>query len=81
LWLDNREAPPPPGFCLEPDCRHHDIQVTTATGLPMATSDRLAPGESAVFTIEALPAGEYQFHCTVGTHTAHGMRGTLEVTA
>jgi uncharacterized cupredoxin-like copper-binding protein len=80
LFLDNQDPPPPPGFCLEPNCRDHDMQVTTSTGLPLATSDRLAPGESAVFTIEALPAGTYPFHCTVGTHAAHGMRGTLEVT-
>jgi uncharacterized cupredoxin-like copper-binding protein len=60
----------------------HNMVVTTSASIdPIARSDLVEPGHSAVFTIEKLPAGTYPFHCSVDGHAMSGMTGTLTVTA
>jgi plastocyanin len=47
---------------------------------PIVKSDRVKPGNAAVFTVEGLPAGEYAIWCTLNNHYNLGMVGTLTVT-
>ena len=54
-------------------------------GAALVSSPLLDPGESFVFTVTGLEAGEYRFWCTYsdgpnGSHWARGMVGTLTVT-
>jgi plastocyanin len=43
----------------------------------LATSD-LGPGDSEDLTVD-IPAGDYEFICTIGDHAAQGMTGTMTV--
>ena len=62
----------------------HDMIIGPEIGTPLATSRSVQPGTSAVFTVEGLPPGTYQFWCNTNTgHGLHfklGMVGTLTVT-
>lgn len=58
----------------------HDMQIGTVQGQPLASSPVLRNGETGVFTIDALPAGDYVFWCSVNRHAQEGMIGTLTVT-
>lgn len=80
IFLINGDPEPTePGQCMFPDCYDHSMKLTGPSGAVLAESTRLAPGHVALFTIDALPAGEYSFHCPILTHAGHGMRGTLVV--
>jgi plastocyanin len=46
----------------------------------VARSSFLDGGESAVFTVDGLPPGEYRFYCQFEDHLAEGMAGDLTVT-
>ncbi len=48
-------------------------------GLPIATSDLIYAGESAVVTVTGLEPGTYAFWCNVDDHYFYGMTGTLVV--
>jgi plastocyanin len=52
----------------------------TVEGQDLATSD-LDPGDSQQLLLghRLLPAGDYEFICTIDDHAEQGMRGTLEV--
>lgn len=70
--------------CSAPTCRAadsaHDLVILNgATGLPLARSERLLPGESALFVVDRLAEGTYRFFCTL--HVRASMEGTLEVTS
>ena len=62
----------------------HDMIIGPEIGTPIATSRSVQPGTSAVFTVEGLRPGTYQFWCNTNTgHGLHyklGMVGTLTVT-
>lgn len=58
----------------------HDLQIGTVLGQPLASSPVLKNGETGLFTIDALPAGDYVFWCAVNRHYQQGMTGTLTVT-
>ena len=62
----------------------HDMIIGPEIGKPLATSRSVQPGTSAVFTVEGLAPGTYQFWCNTNTgHGLHyklGMVGTLTVT-
>jgi uncharacterized cupredoxin-like copper-binding protein len=80
LFLTNQDPPPAQGECGSAHCHDHSLSLLASSGgLPIATSAELAPGASAVFTIDSLPPGTYSFHCTVMGHAGMGMRGTLDV--
>lgn len=59
----------------------HDLTIVGNNGLSLARSDRLAMGERATFTFDGLPAGSYEFFCTLRGHAVQGMRGKLRVEA
>jgi plastocyanin len=63
---------------------HHDMVIGPQIGTVLAASGSVQPGTSAMFTVEGLAPGTYQFWCTTNTgHGAHhtlGMVGTLTVT-
>lgn len=52
----------------------HDVAVNGASGV----SDQVQDGGSAELTVN-LPAGTYQYYCTVPGHRQAGMVGTLTV--
>jgi len=62
----------------------HDMIIGPEIGTPLASSRSVQPGTSAVFTVEGLAPGTYQFWCNTNTgHGLHyklGMVGTLTVT-
>jgi len=55
----------------------HDLHIEGPTP---ATSDEIAGGESTTFTVN-LPAGDYEFWCTVPGHKEAGMVGTVTFVA
>ena len=59
----------------------HDMIVGDALGHRFASSDRVTPGHDLVFTVDDLPAGTYNFWCSIDKHAALGMKGTITVTA
>jgi plastocyanin len=76
--LSNEET-----LCSGPNCEEeaydHDLRVLDpATGMAIARSELLAPGESGLFIVEGMQAGTYRFICSL--HSNGGMNGTLEVT-
>jgi len=52
----------------------HDVAVDGAEG----ASDEVTDGATAAFTVD-LPAGTYEYYCTVPGHRQAGMVGTLTV--
>ena len=78
LALTNDETPCAESSC-DADLVHDFVILNSATGLPLARSDKLSPGESGVFVVEGIPAGTYRFFCSI--HVMASMEGTLEVAA
>jgi len=58
----------------------HDLVVTDSSGNRMGASELISAGDSAVLTIDNLPAGTYTFFCDQPGHEQQGMKGTLTVT-
>jgi len=58
----------------------HDLVVTDSSGNRMGASELISAGDSAVLTIDNLPAGTYTFFCDQPGHEQAGMKGTLTVT-
>lgn len=58
----------------------HDLAIGTDLTHQLARSTRVKIGDSAVFTVQGLEAGNYTFWCTVPGHSYNGMVGTLTVT-
>jgi plastocyanin len=58
----------------------HDLIVTDSSGTRVAGSELLSAGDSAVLTIDNLPAGTYTFFCDQPGHEQAGMKGTLTAT-
>jgi len=54
--------------------------VTDSSGNRMGASELISAGDSAVLTIDNLPAGTYTFFCDQAGHEQQGMKGTLTVT-
>lgn len=55
----------------------HPLAIGQAKYIPLATSDSVAKGQTAVFTVHGLRAGAYFIWCTIDGHAAEGMAGTL----
>jgi uncharacterized cupredoxin-like copper-binding protein len=53
--------------------------VVERDGTDVASSDRIAPGQSTTVSV-ALEPGEYVFYCSIGNHRAMGMELTVTVT-
>lgn len=58
----------------------HDLVVTDSSGNRLGASELISAGDSAVLTIDNLPAGTYTFFCDQPGHEQQGMKGTLTVT-
>jgi uncharacterized cupredoxin-like copper-binding protein len=58
----------------------HDLIVRDGSGNRVAGSELLSAGDSAVLTIDNLPAGTYTFFCDQPGHEQAGMKGTLTAT-
>jgi plastocyanin len=58
----------------------HDLVVTESSGNRIGASELISAGDSAVLTIDDLPAGTYTFFCDQPGHEQAGMKGTLTVT-
>ena len=81
LSLSNVETPSP---CAGSGCGasfyDHDLVILDPVrGVPIARSERLAPGATGVFVVEGLQPGSYRFICTL--HAQASMNGTIEVGA
>jgi plastocyanin len=57
----------------------HDLAIGPDRDHPLATSDLLDGGKSAVFTVHGLAAGTYVIWCTFPGHAGLGQVGTLTV--
>jgi uncharacterized cupredoxin-like copper-binding protein len=57
------------------------MAITNTVGIILAASDDVPPGRDLVFTVDNVPIGSYEFHCTVDGHEVAGMKGTITVTA
>lgn len=77
IWLSNDESPCVASTCRVADSVHDLVILDGATGLPLARSDRLDPGESGLFVVDRMPKGSYRFFCAL--HVPASMEGTLEV--
>jgi len=55
-------------FLVSPDTETlpHNMTITDPSGRVVATSNPVVPGRSAVFTVEYLPPGPYEFSSTLG---------------
>ena len=58
----------------------HDLIVRDSSGNRMAGSELISAGDSAVLTIDDLPAGTYTFFCDQPGHEQAGMKGTITAT-
>jgi hypothetical protein len=64
-----------------PHCYTHNFVVTDPASNLVGQSDRLAPGQTEVFTVAGLVPGEYGYKCSVQYHDEdYKMVGTLTVT-
>lgn len=67
-------------FLTNTSLTFHDIAIgPTLLGTALAVSDNVEVGRSAVFTVRRLPPGTYAIWCTIDSHAAEGMTGTLTV--
>ncbi len=58
----------------------HDLVVTKKSdNSRVGASELVSAGDSSVFTIDNLPAGDYIILCDQPGHEASGMKGTLTV--
>lgn len=55
----------------------HDL-VVEQNGADVASTDSIAPGDTATLTV-TLDPGEYVFYCSIGNHRAMGMELTVQV--
>jgi plastocyanin len=58
----------------------HDMVIRDGSGSTVARSDLISAGDSFVFTVSSLAAGNYSFLCDQPGHEANGMKGTLTAT-
>ena len=58
----------------------HDMQIGHKLLEPLVASPVVEYGTKGLWVIEDLPAADYVFWCTVNSHYANGMVGTLKVT-
>jgi plastocyanin len=54
----------------------HDLRIDE---FPGAATKKIGSGQSETITFVADKAGSFEYYCSVGTHRAMGMRGTLVV--
>jgi plastocyanin len=57
----------------------HTLAIGPRLYKVLAVSRAIKIGDSAVFTVSGLPAGQYVIWCTISNHAAEGMTGTLTV--
>ena len=55
----------------------HDMVVLSPDGKRVAGSELVQPGNSSVFTVDNLPAGNYRVICDQPGHEDLGMKATL----
>lgn len=81
LVLQNIERPEnDPGLGV-PHYLDHNFVISDARGNFVGQSTVLAPGESKLFTVAHLPAGQYKFFCSrFGHRSQFHMEGTLSQT-
>jgi uncharacterized cupredoxin-like copper-binding protein len=58
----------------------HDLAIGRDRDHPLAVSDLLDGGRSAIFTVHGLEAGTYVIWCTFPGHAGLGQVGTLAIT-
>lgn len=58
----------------------HNMLIGPEIGTPIVKSPTLDVGETGLWVIEDVPAGEYAFWCSIDSHYEFGMIGTLTVT-
>lgn len=58
----------------------HNMIIQDSSGTRVAGSELVSAGDTFVFTVDDLPAGNYSIVCDVQGHAAAGMKGTLEAT-
>jgi len=58
----------------------HDMVIKDSSGNTAGRSDLVSAGDSFVFTVSNLAAGNYSFACDEPGHEANGMKGTLTAT-
>jgi plastocyanin len=58
----------------------HDMVIKDSSGNVTGRSDLISAGDSFVFTVANLAAGNYSFICDQPGHEANGMKGTLTAT-
>jgi uncharacterized cupredoxin-like copper-binding protein len=56
----------------------HDLVVEDASGMEVAASELIAPGQSGAVEVTLQP-GEYVFYCSVGNHRDMGMEVSVTV--
>jgi len=57
----------------------HTLAIGFSLREPKVVSPEIAGGESVVFTVHGLAAGEYRIWCTFPAHAGLGQMGTLTV--
>jgi plastocyanin len=55
----------------------HDLHVREGDR-ELGGTDAIGEGETTGTTL-SIPAGEYEFYCSIGDHAELGMKGTLRV--
>ena len=58
----------------------HDLYIRDNTGKKIAGSDLVSAGDSSVFTVDSIAAGNYVIYCDQPGHESSGMKGTLTIT-
>jgi uncharacterized cupredoxin-like copper-binding protein len=57
----------------------HDLFIRDNTGKKIAGSDLVSAGDSSVFTVDSIAAGNYVIYCDQPGHESSGMKGTLTI--
>jgi plastocyanin len=59
----------------------HDLVIRDAKGARLAGSELISAGDTTVFTVDSIAAGEYTYFCDQPGHEGSGMKGTLTVSS
>jgi len=67
-------------FLVNAGTTAHDLAIRDSKDNRIAVSELISAGDSIVFTVDNIEAGNYTIFCTQQGHEASGMKGTLTVT-
>jgi uncharacterized cupredoxin-like copper-binding protein len=66
-------------FLVNSGTTSHDLIIRDGSGKRLAGSELVSAGDTSVFTVDSIAAGNYTFFCDQPGHEQSGMKGDLTI--